>query len=80
MGGVQRGGEGEPTRATLPQKTQGTTPGANSRTAEAVAAGVVAEAVAVAAVAADTATGGKTEEDKGASLARQPGKILGKQS
>ena len=76
MGGVQRGGEGEPTRATLPQKIQGTTLGANSRTAEAVAAGVVAEAVAVAAVAADATAGVETKEDKGASLAEQPGQIL----
>ena len=84
--GAQRRAKSKPTSATLPQKTQGTHPGANGRAAEAgVAAGVIADVVAaavvvaaVAAVAADTATGVKTEEIKGSSLAEQPGQLLGK--
>ena len=78
MDGAQCRAKSAPTRATLPQKTQGRTLGANGRAAKAVTAGVVAVAVAVATVAADAATGVKTKENKGASLAEQTGQILGK--
>lgn len=69
MGRTLRQGEGTPTHKNLLQQTQGEIPGANAGPAKAMAEGVVAATVAVAAVAEDAAAGGKTEEREGASLA-----------
>ena len=52
--------------------------GRNRRAAKTVVKTVAAAAVAVAAVTLDAETGLETEESKGASLAAQPGQILGK--